>query len=57
VCEVVDALTVVLLFVHAGIGLCMAWIGLTVQRANVAIVATWFAISILTVVALGHGLR
>lgn len=45
-----------LMVVHALIAVCMAWIGLTVHRANSAIVLIWFGISIFTVVALGQAL-
>jgi hypothetical protein len=53
---VIDSLIVCLMVVHGLIALCMGWIGLTVHRANSAIVLTWFAISIFTVVALGQAL-
>ena len=53
----IDSLIITLMGVHTLIALCMGWIGLTVQRANSAIVLTWFAISILTVVALWQALR
>lgn len=52
-----ESLIVTLMLVHALIAICMAWIGLTVQRANSAIVIVWFGISIFTVVALGQALR
>lgn len=51
-----NGLIATLMIVHAVIALCMAWIGLTVPRANSAIVLTWFGISIFTVVALGQAL-
>jgi len=51
-----EGFIVTLMLVHALIAVCMAWIGLTVQRANSAIVLTWFGISIFTVVALGQAL-
>lgn len=52
-----ESLIVTLMLVHGLIAICMAWIGLTVQRANSAIVIVWFGISIFTVVALGQALR
>ncbi len=53
----IDSLIITLMGVHTLIALCMGWIGLTVQRANSAIVIVWFGISIFTVVALGQALR
>ena len=53
----IDSLTVTLMIVHALIGVCMGWIGLTNTQAKSGIVITWFAISIFTVVALGYALR
>lgn len=52
----IASLIVTLMFVHALIAICMAWIGLTDNRANAGIVVTWFGISIFTVVALGQAL-
>jgi phage gp37-like protein len=54
--QVIASLIVTLMFVHALIAICMAWIGLTDNRANAGIVVTWFGISIFTVVALGQAL-
>jgi hypothetical protein len=54
---VIDTLTIALICVHTLIALCMGWIGLTNSRANSGIVLTWFAVSVLTVVALGQALR
>jgi hypothetical protein len=55
--QVIDSLIITLMGVHTLIALCMGWIGITVPRANSAIVIGWFGISILTVVALGQALR
>ena len=53
----IDALIVALVVIHAGIALCMAWIALTVERANIGIVSVWFVISVLTAVLLGRAIR
>jgi hypothetical protein len=53
----VDALIAALIVIHSGIALCMAWIALTVQRANLAIVSVWFVISVVTAVLLGRAIR
>lgn len=50
----IDALIVALVIIHTGIALCMAWIALTVQKANIGIVSVWFVISVLTAVMLGR---
>jgi hypothetical protein len=55
--QVIDSLIITLMGVHTLIALCMGWIGLTNTRASSGIVVTWFAISLLTVVALGQALR
>jgi hypothetical protein len=52
-----EGMIATLMLVHALIAICMGWIGLTNTRANSGIVVTWFAISLLTVVALGQALR
>jgi hypothetical protein len=54
--QVITSLIITLMTVHALIALCMAWIGLTVQRAHSGIVIIWFAISIFTIVGLGQAL-
>jgi hypothetical protein len=53
----IDTLIVALVVIHTAIALCMAWIALTVQRANIAIVSVWFVISVLTAVLLGRAIR
>jgi hypothetical protein len=50
----IDTLIVALVAIHTGIALCMAWIALTVERANIWIVSVWFVISVLTAVMLGR---
>lgn len=52
-----EGFVVTLMVVHTLIAFVMGWIGITNTRASSGIVVTWFAISILTVVALGQALR
>jgi hypothetical protein len=51
--ELMSALAVALMIVHALLALMMAWIGLTDKRANLPIVTAWFAVSMITAVTLG----
>jgi len=52
-----DALIAALVVIHSGIAICMAWIALTVERANLRIVSVWFVISVVTAILLGRAIR
>jgi hypothetical protein len=53
----INTLVVALVLIHTGIAMCMAWIALTVPRANLVIVSVWFVISVLTAILLGRAIR